>query len=110
LGYYITTSKRIYCVLRSPHVDKDSLEHLKLEPTNEFRNSLQFRVPIFDLLSEADLPAGNILPNLFIRMSYLPAVTSVCFSVSTIKNFSIDFSKLMLKFLIILIIALAENH
>jgi small subunit ribosomal protein S10 len=32
----LPTRKRIYCVLRSPHVDKDAREHLKLEFTSEF--------------------------------------------------------------------------
>ena len=49
--------KRIYCVLRSPHVDKDSREHFEIRIHKRileiYYNS---EVPIFDLLSEADLP------------------------------------------------------
>jgi small subunit ribosomal protein S10 len=63
----LPTSKRIYCVLRSPHVDKDSREHFEIRIHKRileiYYNS---EVPIFDLLSEADLPAGNFLSNLFI--------------------------------------------
>lgn len=55
----LPTHKRIYCVLRSPHVDKDSREHFEIRIHKRileiFYNS---EIPIFDLLSEADLPAG----------------------------------------------------
>jgi small subunit ribosomal protein S10 len=55
----LPSRKRIYCVLRSPHVDKDSREHFEIRI---HRRILEIyydaEVPIFDLLSEADLPAG----------------------------------------------------
>lgn len=55
----LPTRKRIYCVLRSPHVDKDSREHFEIRIHKRileiYYNS---EVPIFDVLSEADLPAG----------------------------------------------------
>mmetsp|Transcript_26791 Transcript_26791/g.56119 ORF Transcript_26791/g.56119 Transcript_26791/m.56119 type:complete len:108 (+) Transcript_26791:3883-4206(+) len=55
----LPTRKRIYCVLRSPHVDKDSREHFEIRI---HRRILEIyydsEVPIFDLLSEADLPPG----------------------------------------------------
>jgi small subunit ribosomal protein S10 len=55
----LPTRKRIYCVLRSPHVDKDSREHFEIRIHKRileiYYNS---EVPIFDLLSEADLPSG----------------------------------------------------
>jgi small subunit ribosomal protein S10 len=55
----LPTRKRIYCVLRSPHVDKDSREHFEIRVHKKildiYYNS---EVPIFDVLSEADLPAG----------------------------------------------------
>lgn len=55
----LPTRKRIYCVLRSPHVDKDSREHFEIRTHKRileiYYNS---EVPIFDLLSEADLPSG----------------------------------------------------
>ena len=55
----LPTRKRIYCVLRSPHVNKDSREHFEIRVHKRileiFYNS---EVPIFDLLSEADLPSG----------------------------------------------------
>ena len=55
----LPTRKRIYCVLRSPHVDKDSREHFEIRI---HRRVLEIyydaEVPIFDLLSETDLPPG----------------------------------------------------
>ena len=55
----LPTSKRIYCVLRSPHVDKDSREHFEIRIHKRILEIYyDSEVPIFDLLSEADLPAG----------------------------------------------------
>ena len=55
----LPTDKRIYCVLRSPHVDKDSREHFELRMHKRiidlYYNST---INIFDLLSESDLPSG----------------------------------------------------
>ena len=55
----LPTRKRIYCVLRSPHVDKDSREHLEIRVHKRILE-IQYdsEVPIFDLLSETDLPSG----------------------------------------------------
>jgi small subunit ribosomal protein S10 len=55
----LPTSKRIYCVLRSPHVDKDSREHFEIR-THKRMLEIYYdsEVPIFDLLSEVDLPPG----------------------------------------------------
>jgi len=55
----LPTRKRIYCVLRSPHVDKDSREHFEIRIHKRILEiSYDSEVPIFDLLSEADLPSG----------------------------------------------------
>ncbi len=55
----LPTKKRIYCVLRSPHVDKDSREHFEIRIHKRiveiYYNSEN---AILDLLSEADLPPG----------------------------------------------------
>ncbi len=53
----LPTRKRIYCVLRSPHVDKDSREHFEIHK-RILEIYYDSEVPIFDLLSEADLPPG----------------------------------------------------
>ena len=55
----LPTCKRIYCVLRSPHVDKDSREHFEVRVHKRILEIYyDSEVPIFDLLSEVDLPSG----------------------------------------------------
>jgi small subunit ribosomal protein S10 len=55
----LPTQKRIYCVLRSPHVDKDSREHFEIRIHKRILEIYyDSEVPIFDLLAEADLPSG----------------------------------------------------
>ena len=55
----LPTKKRIYCVLRSPHVDKDAREHFEIRVHKRILESYyDSEMPIFDLLSKADLPSG----------------------------------------------------
>ena len=55
----LPTHKRIYCVLRSPHVDKDSREHFEVRVHKRILDiHYDIDVNIFDLLAEADLPSG----------------------------------------------------
>jgi len=55
----LPTDKRIYCVLRSPHVDKDSREHFELRMHKRIIDiHYDSSINIFDLLSESDLPSG----------------------------------------------------
>nr|YP_009093398.1 ribosomal protein S10 [Cerataulina daemon]AIR76071.1 ribosomal protein S10 [Cerataulina daemon] len=55
----LPTDKRIYCVLRSPHVDKDSREHFELRIHKRILDiHYDSSVNMFDLLSKSDLPAG----------------------------------------------------
>jgi small subunit ribosomal protein S10 len=55
----LPTRKRIYCVLRSPHVNKDSREHFEIRIHKRIIDIYyDSEVPIFDLLSEVDLPPG----------------------------------------------------
>jgi len=55
----LPTRKRIYCVLRSPHVDKDSREHFEIRIHKRILEIYyDSEVAIFDLLSNADLPSG----------------------------------------------------
>ena len=55
----LPTHKRIYCVLRSPHVYKDSREHFEIRVHKRILEIYyDSEVPIFDLLSKADLPSG----------------------------------------------------
>ena len=55
----LPTSKRIYCVLRSPHVDKDSREHFEIRIHKRMLEIYyDSEVPIFDLLANLDLAPG----------------------------------------------------
>ena len=55
----LPTAKRIYCVLRSPHVNKDSREHFEIRVHKRVLEIYYDpELPIFDLLSEIDLPPG----------------------------------------------------
>jgi len=55
----LPTDKRIYCVLRSPHVDKDSREHFEIRIHKRILEIYYDpTINIFDLLSESDLPPG----------------------------------------------------
>ena len=63
----LPTSKRIYCVLRSPHVDKDSREHFEIRIHKRILEIYyDSEVSISNLLSESDLPSG-----VFYRISLL---------------------------------------
>ena len=56
---YLPTDKRIYCVLRSPHVDKDSREHFEIRTHKRILDiSYDPSINMFELLSKSDLPPG----------------------------------------------------
>jgi small subunit ribosomal protein S10 len=55
----LPTNKRIYCVLRSPHVDKDSREHFEVRVHKRMIEiSYDSEVDVFELLSKTNLPSG----------------------------------------------------
>lgn len=57
----LPTKKRIYCVLRSPHVNKDSREHFEIRVHKRILDiyyEAENNDNLFDLLSKADLPSG----------------------------------------------------
>jgi len=55
----LPTDKRIYCVLRSPHVNKDSREHFEIRIHNRILEIYyDSSINIFDLLVQSDLPPG----------------------------------------------------
>lgn len=54
----LPTKIKRFCVLRSPHIDKDSREHFELRLFKRFID-LETNSPlIFDTLLKTDLPAG----------------------------------------------------
>ena len=55
----LPTHKRIYCVLRSPHVDKDSREHFEIRVHKRVLEiHYDSNSSVFDKLASADLPPG----------------------------------------------------
>nr|YP_009496602.1 ribosomal protein S10 [Actinocyclus subtilis]AWT39315.1 ribosomal protein S10 [Actinocyclus subtilis] len=55
----LPTDKRIYCVLRSPHVDKDSREHFEIRIHKRILEIYyDSTINIFELLTKSDLPSG----------------------------------------------------
>ena len=55
----LPTDKRIYCVLRSPHVNKDSREHFEIRIHKRILEIYyDSSINIFDLLVKSNLPPG----------------------------------------------------
>jgi small subunit ribosomal protein S10 len=52
------TKNKRFCVLRSPHVDKDSREHFELRLYKRFIDLNTTSPAILDLLLKTELPAG----------------------------------------------------
>jgi small subunit ribosomal protein S10 len=47
-----------FCVLRSPHIDKDSREHFELRLYKRFMDIKTNSIAILDFLLKTELPAG----------------------------------------------------
>ena len=47
-----------YCVIRSPHIDKESMEHFELRTHKRLIDILEPTQKTVDALSHLDLPAG----------------------------------------------------
>ena len=54
----LPTKRKIYCVLRSPHVDKDSREHFETRTHRRVVDIYQPSSKTIDALMKLDLPAG----------------------------------------------------
>jgi small subunit ribosomal protein S10 len=55
----LPTLKRIYCVLRSPHVNKDSREHFEIRIHKRILEiNYDPELPILELLTKIDLAPG----------------------------------------------------
>jgi small subunit ribosomal protein S10 len=54
----LPTRRRVYCVLRSPHVDKKSREHLEMRIHKRIVDILDPTQQTTEELSRMDLPAG----------------------------------------------------
>lgn len=54
----LPTKRRLYCVLRSPHVDKDSREHFEIRTHRRLIDLENPNAQTIDALMQLDLPAG----------------------------------------------------
>ena len=54
----LPTDKRIYCVLRSPHVDKDSREHFEVRMHKRIIDIYPESSQTFDAFLKIELPPG----------------------------------------------------
>jgi small subunit ribosomal protein S10 len=54
----LPTRRRIFCVLRSPHVNKDSREHFEIRIHKRLIDILDPGADLVSQLSRVDLPAG----------------------------------------------------
>lgn len=52
------TKRRIYCVLRSPHVDKDSREHFEIRVYTKLIDVYSPSAQTIDALMKLSIPAG----------------------------------------------------
>ncbi len=54
----LPTEKQVYCVLRSPHVDKKSREHFEIRTHKRLIDILDPPPQTVDALMQLDLPSG----------------------------------------------------
>ena len=54
----LPTEKAVYCVIRSPHIDKDSREHFEMRTHKRLIDILDPSPKTVDSLMRLDLPAG----------------------------------------------------
>lgn len=54
----LPTERNLYCVIRSPHVDKDSREHFEMRTHKRLIDILEPTPKTVDSLMRLDLPAG----------------------------------------------------
>nr|UNJ15565.1 ribosomal protein S10 [Cyanidiaceae sp.] len=55
---FLPTRRRIYCVLRSPHVNKDSREHFEIRSHFRIIDIFSFSSETIEMLMKLDLPTG----------------------------------------------------
>nr|YP_009257600.1 30S ribosomal protein S10 [Coeloseira compressa]ANH09683.1 30S ribosomal protein S10 [Coeloseira compressa] len=54
----LPTKRKIYCVLRSPHVDKDSREHFEIKTHTKILDISNSSSQTIDALMKLSIPAG----------------------------------------------------
>ena len=72
----LPSDKRIYCVLRSPHVNKDSREHFEVRIHKRILEIYyDSSINIFDLLVKSDLPP-DALDTFSLKISFILKTSS----------------------------------
>lgn len=54
----LPTNRSVYCVIRSPHIDKESMEHFEIRTHRRLIDILEPTQKTVDELMHLDLPAG----------------------------------------------------
>jgi small subunit ribosomal protein S10 len=54
----LPTNRNVYCVIRSPHIDKESMEHFEIRTHRRLIDILEPTQKTVDELMHLDLPAG----------------------------------------------------
>ncbi len=54
----LPTNIRKFCVIRGPHIDKESMEHFELRTHNRLIDILEPNNKVIDALMRLDLPSG----------------------------------------------------
>src|SRR4030067_59443 len=54
----LPTSRNLFCVIRSPHIDKESMEHFEIRTHRRLIDILEPTQKTVDELMHLDLPAG----------------------------------------------------
>ena len=54
----LPTNRNVFCVIRSPHIDKESMEHFELRTHRRLIDILEPTQKTVDELMHLDLPAG----------------------------------------------------
>lgn len=54
----LPTQKSIYCVIRGPHIDKESMEHFEIRTHKRLIDILEPGSKTIDALMRLDLPSG----------------------------------------------------
>lgn len=54
----LPTNRKLFCVIRSPHIDKESMEHFEIRTHRRLIDILEPTQKTVDELMHLDLPAG----------------------------------------------------
>ena len=83
----LPTKRRIYCLLRSPHVDKDSREHFETRTHRRIIDIYQPSSKTIDALMKLDLPSGvDIEVKLWLAFKFCSWVSCDTFNLQILKS------------------------